>query len=281
MDGSIFPATVLLSRIESGGTRLLQATVRDITEQKQHLERLTALSQQLARSNRELQDFAYIASHDLQEPLRKITSFGDRLKSVCSGQMNEQAADYLARMLNAAGRMQELINALLEYSRVTTQAKPFELVDLNVIAREVLSDLEVRVAETGGKVTVGELPKVTGDPMQLRQLLQNLIGNALKYCRPDVAPLVTVEGMVIDGRAEIRVGDNGIGIEEQYYEKIFGMFQRLHGKGEYEGTGVGLTICKKIVERHGGSISVQGRLGQGTVFIVTLPGKCANETYIT
>lgn len=238
---------------------------------------------ELERSNRELEDFAFVASHDLQEPLRKIQAFGDRLRSKHGPSLNGEALDYLARMQNAAQRMHRLINDLLTYSRVTTKAQPFVRTDLEMIAREVLSDLEVRINQTGGNVEVSEMPVIEAEPMQMRQLLQNLIGNGLKFHRPGIKPIIIVKGSVIEtsgnsaqGKGSnkycrITVGDNGIGFDEKYLDRIFTPFQRLHGRGEYEGTGIGLAVCRKIVERHGGALTAESKPGSGATFIVTLP----------
>jgi len=244
----------------------------DVTGQKDSEKELRKSAAKLESSNRELQDFAYVASHDLQEPLRKIQTFGDRLQAKCAEALGEEGADYLARMRNAAGRMQTLINDLLAFSRVTTKAQPFAPVDLNEVAHEVLTDLETRIESTGGTVEVGLLPVMDADPLQMRQLLQNLIGNALKFHRPETPPMVKVWGEEIPGGFwRVCVRDNGIGFEDKYRERIFAPFQRLHGRSEYEGTGIGLTICKKIAERHGGDIATESMAGEGATFIVTLP----------
>jgi signal transduction histidine kinase len=232
---------------------------------------------ELARSNQELEQFGYSASHDLQEPLRKIIAFSDRVAAGCRDQMDEKYQDYLDRVQNAAFRMQALIDALLAYSRVTTKAKPFESVDLSATAEGVLSDLEFRISETGGEVRLKDLPVLDAEPVQMQQLLQNLIANALKFKREDVPPLIEVTGEaagVDDERGEmcrITVRDNGIGFDPKFADRIFLVFQRLHGRGTYEGTGIGLALCKKIVDRHGGTITVDSTPGEGTVFTVTLP----------
>ena len=249
-------------------------TVRDITARKKTEAELRAFTTRLEQSNRELQDFASVASHDLQEPLRKIQAFGDRLQTKYSAQLGETGLDYLARMQNAASRMQTLINDLLSFSRVTTRAKPFEPIDLERIAQEVVSDLEIRIEQTSGRVEIEALPIIDADPVQIRQLFQNLIGNALKFHKPDEAPVVRVIGSLVNGNAgvcEIMITDNGIGFDEKYLDRIFTIFQRLHGRSEYEGTGVGLAVCRKIAERHGGTITAKSQPQQGTTFIVALP----------
>jgi PAS domain S-box-containing protein len=246
---------------------------KDLSERK-------AAEERLAHSNRELQDFASIASHDLQEPLRKVQVFGDRLKMKCAEQLGDEGRDYLQRMQNAVARMQSFINDLLAYSRVTTKAKPFEPVDLGKIAEEVMSDLEIRIEQTGAKVDIGPMPSLEADPLQMRQLLQNLIANALKFHRPDASPHVRVEAESVPGALDpagrgpvcrIYVRDNGIGFEQKHADRIFKIFERLHGREEYEGTGIGLAVCRKIVDRHEGRITAEGVPNQGATFIVELP----------
>ncbi|MDV2991346.1 MAG: Sensor histidine kinase RcsC [Chroococcidiopsis sp. SAG 2025] len=251
--------------------------------QAQLLEQETRYSQELARSNAELQQFASIASHDLQEPLRKIQAFGNRLQEKYGEVLSEQGADYIRRMQNAAQRMQILIDDLLVFSRITTRAQPFVVVNLAKVAKEVLSDLEVSIQQTEAHVELSELPTIHADPLQMRQLLQNLIGNALKFRRKNKLPRVKIYSQIIDNReqltenslnthlCQITVEDNGIGFDQKYCDRIFQVFQRLHGRSEYEGTGIGLAICRKIAERHGGSITAESTPSQGAKFIVTLP----------
>lgn len=253
--------------------------------QAQLLEREVRQRQELARSNAELQDFASVASHDLQEPLRKIQTFGDRLRSKEAVLLSPQGLDYLERMQNAARRMQILINDLLTLSRVTTQGQPFVPTSLESILAGVLSDLEVRLQETGAEVRVGPLPTLEADPVQMRQLLQNLLNNALKFHRPEEPPRIEVTARILTTNSkqrvapvlppscELRISDNGIGFDEKYLDRIFQPFQRLHSRQQYEGSGIGLGICRRIVERHGGRITAQSTPGQGSTFIVTLPLK--------
>lgn len=275
---------------------LAQIQERDVelAQHRLHLEgiveertrKLEAKGRELRRSNAELEQFAYIASHDLQEPLRKIQTFSDMLTTEFGDAIPEGARDYLQRMQSAAARMQVLINDLLTFARVMSQAKPFVEVDLTDVARAVVSDLEGRIQQTGGRVEIGDLPKVQADPTQMWQLLQNLIGNGLKYHRTDESPLVKVEAHVLhhgdgplsglglgDEVCRLQVTDNGIGFDMKYAERIFAPFQRLHGRGEYDGTGMGLTVCRKIVTRHGGVITAESSPGHGATFIVTLPMK--------
>jgi signal transduction histidine kinase len=246
-------------------------------------QELTDSTIRLEQSNRELQDFASVASHDLQEPLRKVQAFGDRLLTECGAAMGEQGQDYLDRMLKATKRMQSLIRDLLTFSRIGSKGRSFLPVDLAQVTREVLSDLEVRIAETNAVVEVGDLPTIDADAMQMRQLLQNLIGNALKFHQREkpAAVRVYVEtadfGATADGMFRLAVEDQGIGFEEKYLDRIFTVFQRLHSRTEYEGTGVGLAVCRKIAQRHGGDITATSTVGQGSTFLVTLPSRHANE----
>lgn len=251
---------------------------RDIRARKRVDAELRSAMQHLQQSNRELEDFAHIASHDLQEPLRKIQAFGELLASKHAEALPPQARDYIERMRSAAKRMQILINDLLAFSRVATKAQPFVPVNLETVAREVAHDLEVRTHDAGGHIDIGALPVIDADPLQMRQLLQNLAGNALKFQRDDVPPEVTINAEGENGFCRIRVVDNGIGFDEKYADRIFTMFERLHGRGKYEGTGIGLAICRRIAERHGGTIVAHSTPGEGSTFIVTLPVTQKEET---
>lgn len=235
---------------------------------------LKAYASQLEMANVELQEFAFVASHDLQEPLRKIQTFGDLICTKHSLHLDVPVKDHLGRMQNAARRMSSLLDALLSYSRVSTRAALFTSTDLTALAREAASDLEVLISRTEGSVEIGKLPIAEVDPTQLRQLFQNLMANALKY-KGDKTPQVRIYGETCrNGTFRIIVEDNGIGFDERYLSKIFQPFQRLHGRSSpYEGTGMGLAICRKIAERHGGSITARSAPGKGSAFIVTLPRK--------
>ena len=287
----VFFLTMRDVRQRTENERRLQAA-RDHLEERvlERTRELNDLNTELERSNRELQDFAFVASHDLQEPLRKIQAFGDRLRKVQAPKFDDQGRDYLDRMHNAAGRMHTLINDLLTFSRVTTKAQPFAPTDLNKIAADVVSDLEARIEETDAKVDVEDLPAIEADELQMRQLFQNLIANGLKFRRPDVRPEVTVSAEATAGKAaendtdaaeaemvKIYVKDNGIGFDEKYLDRIFTPFQRLHGRNEYEGTGIGLAVCRKIVERHGGMLTARSAPGEGSTFIATLPAAQSKE----
>ena len=239
-------------------------------------ERVEASALELRRSNGELEQFAYVASHDLQEPLRKIQAFGDRLKVKCAPQLGADGLDYLERMLASSTRMRQLINDLLAYSRVTSKIRTFLPVNLAAVMHGVLSDLEIRIQQTGARIDVGELPTIDADPLQMRQLFQNLLGNALKFAKPGQPPAIAVGASTVPEpgprpHCELQFRDDGIGFDEKYLDRIFQVFQRLHGRGEYEGTGVGLAICHKIVLLHGGEITARSSPGEGATFIVTLP----------
>lgn len=271
---------------DAGRAKMILLAMEDVTERRQAEERLKDFATRLERSNRELQDFASVASHDLQEPLRKIQAFGYRLKVRSHDALGEEERDYLGRMLNAASRMQTLINDVLMFSRVETRVRPFARVDLTAVAHEVICDLEIQVERAGARVEVATLPAIEADPLQMRQLLQNLIGNSLKYRRADCPPLVKVYATLTDGRdappmaapadyrlCHLHVEDDGIGFDEKYLDRIFKVFQRLHGRREYDGTGIGLAVCRKIAERHHGHITATSSPGNGATFIVTLPMK--------
>jgi PAS domain S-box-containing protein len=274
---------LLNARLVSQGPnlpRIILLAIEDITERRFTEWRLADQRRELQRSNAALDEFASVASHDLQEPLRKIVTFGDLLSRSAGPALQSTAREHLARMLNATARMRTLINDLLMYSQVSTRVQLFVDTDLAAIAREVITDLETTIAEAGGRVEVGKLPVIAADPLQMRQLLQNLLGNALKYRRKDMAPVVQLNGSNGGPQCTITVTDNGIGFNEHYAEKIFRMFTRLHGREEYEGSGIGLAICRKIVERHGGTIAATSTTGQGATFTVTLPVTQTGKGYI-
>lgn len=258
----------------------------------QRTEALRQLNAELQRSNQELQDFAYVASHDLQEPLRKIQAFGNLLEEEYGAALRDEGGKaYLDRMRNAAARMRTLIDDLLAFSRVTTKAEPFAPVDLADVVRQVVDDLEPRLKATHGSIEVGELPVIEADGRQMYQMFQNLLVNALKFSRPGVVPVVRVFADVgslgaihrapageeeapapaTQQQCQLFIEDNGIGFDEKYLDRIFTVFQRLHGRDTYEGTGIGLAVVRKIVERHGGTVTAKSVVGEGTTFIITLP----------
>jgi PAS domain S-box-containing protein len=228
---------------------------------------------ELQRSNTELELFAAVAAHDLQEPLRKIRTFGNRLEELHAAALGDTGVDYLHRMQASAERMQRLIDDLLTYARVSKRGQPFEPVDLDHVLRDVVNDLEARLERSGGRLVVGDLPTIDGDPIQLRQVFQNLLGNAIKFAAPDRPPVVVVEVAwdARPGMTTIQVRDNGIGFDPEYAERIFAPFERLHGRSEYDGTGFGLAIVRRIVERHGGAITADATAGEGARFSISLP----------
>ena len=287
-DGSIFPLYLSVNEVLLENRKVYTGFIHDITQQKLSEERLRRYAAELERSNRELQDFAYVSSHDLQEPLRKIQAFGDRLKTKEYDNLSEQGRDYIDRMLNAASRMQILINDLLSFSRVTTKSKPFVKVKLDQILTEVLLDLEVSIAQTRAEIIRSPLPEIEAEPTQIRQLFQNLISNAIKFRKEGENPIISIYAKNLQRQAhltatpgdelvEIYVEDNGIGFDEKYLDRIFNIFQRLEGQ-KYEGSGVGLAICRRIAIRHGGDITARSQPGVGTRFIVTLALKQPQES---
>ena len=280
-DGTIYHVEISNNGAEFAGQKLVFSVCRDITErkraeaeQKALLEKIQDVNAKLEQSNRELQDFAYIASHDLREPLRKVTSFGSLLNDSLSGKMDEDEKENLEFMIDGAGRMQTMIDDLLTYSRLTTKAKAPEPVDLNTIVHELEKfELATSLEETGGKIIIPELlPVIQGEESQMRQLFQNLIGNGLKFHKPNETPEITVRFTGTNNHlADIEIQDNGIGIAEQYHDQIFTMFKRLNSREKYQGNGIGLAVCKKIVERHGGQIGLESKPGKGSTFWFTVP----------
>jgi len=289
-NGDSFNAEMAMTISHEQGAPVLTFFIRDISRRKKAEQEQSRYAAELERSNSELEQFAYVASHDLQEPLRKIRIFSDRLQMKCGDRLDDSGNEYLQRMQSAAGRMQTLIDGLLSLSRVTTQGQKFEAVDLAKIAREVVSDLEIQIEHVGGLVEVERLPTIQADPLQMRQLLQNLIANGLKFHRAEEPPVIKVHGRFVHGRQQrqdglpvaeeqcrIVVEDNGIGFEQKYQDRIFGVFQRLHPRDVFEGMGIGLALCRKIVERHGGQITVESVSGQGSTFEIVLPATHASQ----
>jgi two-component system, LuxR family, sensor kinase FixL len=282
-DGSELPVEISLSPYSEGTEKFVIAFIVDITNRKTQEKRLQQAHNELQESilelkasNTELENFAYVSSHDLQEPLRKIQAFGDRIKSMEAEKLSEKGQEYLDRMLNAAGRMQNLINDLLAFSRLNSRPAAFVPVDLNDVLRDVLSDMEVSIEQTNAEISVSPLPSIIADLTQMRQLLQNLISNAIKFSKEGEPPKVKVWAETIVSRSfsekqmvALHFQDQGIGFDEKYTEKIFAIFQRLEGKN-YAGSGIGLSICRKIAHRHGGNITVKSTPGKGATFTVTL-----------
>lgn len=282
---------VLSSRIRNHATHpMLEGFVvnsRDITSEEKMSDQLRTHAAKLEANNRELKEFAYVASHDLQEPLRKIRAFGDRLERNYGEELGERGLDYLGRMNIAAARMSTLIEDLLEYSRLTTQQRPLRHLSLHGVLEGVLADLEIAIRDRKATFEIGDLHALEADPTMLRQLLQNLISNAIKFCPPEVAPHIEIDSEERehpDGelQIEITITDNGIGFDQKYAKNIFQPFQRLHGRNQYKGTGIGLAICRKIVEHHGGTIHAFSAPGDGATFVVLLPKRqdpCPETTH--
>lgn len=283
-DGRTFPAELAMAISQEGGSPILTFFIRDISQAKSDASERARHQAELERSNQDLQQFAYVASHDLQEPLRKIKAFSERLRTQHAEHLDDLGQQCLQRIHSAAVRMQSLIDGLLTLSRVATGGLKFVPVNLEQVARDVIGDLEAQIERSGARVEIERLPTIQADPLQMRQLFQNLIGNALKFRRPEEPPLIRVSGRFVHRRGErpagsrpedetvrILVEDNGIGFSDDDAERIFGVFQRLHTREAYEGTGMGLAICRRIVERHGGTISARGKPGVGSTFEVLLP----------
>ena len=257
---------------DDGQVERLAGTAQDITDA--HLARLEreAYARRLEQTNRELQEFAYVASHDLQEPLRKVRLFADMLATDEAERLSDEGRRAIERMRGAAERMSRLISDLLSLSRISTRPIAFVPVDLGEVVDAVLTDLDVRIEDTGGEVVVeGTLPTVDADRVQMGQVFQNLIANALKYHRPDVPPRVHVHGEVRGTEAIVTVRDNGLGFDAKYAERIFGPFQRLQGRSDVEGTGMGLSIVRRVLDRHNGHVTAESTPGQGSTFTLTLP----------
>ncbi len=269
-DGTTFPVEVSARAISIEGADFFQSIIRDISERKQAEEKLSQTMEELRRSNEELEKFAYVASHDLQEPLRMVSSFVQLLEKRYKGKLDRDADDFINFAVDGANRMQILITDLLAYSRVGRRGKTFGETSCEVVLDRALSNLQAVVEETGAVVTRDPLPAVTGDDSQLVQLFQNLIGNALKF-RGDRVPRIHISVEQSGNDWVFSVSDNGIGIAPEYCERIFSIFQRLHGRQEYPGTGIGLAICRKVVERHGGKIWAKSELGTGSTFYFTIP----------
>ncbi|MBD3584208.1 histidine kinase [Salinimonas sp. HHU 13199] len=266
-----------------------QRTLENINEEleykiSQRTQELQVYSDELARSNRELEDFAFVASHDLQEPLRKIRAFGNRIDDGYSDVIDERGRDFLKRMLNAAERMSMLISDLLAFSRVSTRGKDFTEVDMNDVTAAVIEDLEIAIEEADAKVEVGKLPVIEADKSQIEQLILNLISNAIKFRKPDTNPVISItsreseeselKGLHLVNQFDwttITIEDNGIGFDQSFAEKIFAPFQRLHGRSTYKGTGIGLAVCRRIVERHNGQIKAVSEPDKGAKFYIIMP----------
>jgi PAS domain S-box-containing protein len=298
-DGSIFWGAIVITALHGPDNNVIgfSKVTRDLTERKMSEDKLQMFAEELLqknkeleRSNSELTSFSYVASHDLQEPLRKIQGFGNLILNSEVSNLSDTGRDYFNRMIKAANRMQALIDSLLEFSRTNTEIKNFEAADLNELVDEVKRDLRELIESSGATIICQPLPIVSVIPFQFRQLMANLIGNSIKYARKDVPPVIEIFSQFIETKDlpehyaasasngpasyyRLTVQDNGIGFEEEYAEKIFELFQRLHGKNEYTGSGIGLAICKRIAENHGGWIRAESEPGVGSSFHVYLPVK--------
>jgi PAS domain S-box-containing protein len=258
---------------KEGATQYLMGISEDITDRKRSEEEIKSYMAKLEQSNQALQHFAYIASHDLQEPLRTVSSFVQLIERRYKEKLDAVGIEYIAFVVDGARRMQALINDLLQYSRVETQGNPFEPTDMETIFSETIAGLQANIEENGVIISHDPLPKVPADPSQMIQLLQNLIGNALKF-HSEKTPEIHVSAKLCEGEWLFSVKDNGIGIDEKFSERIFKIFQRLHTREEYPGTGIGLAVCKKIAERHGGRLWVESQDGMGSTFFFTIPKAC-------
>lgn len=296
-DGKVIPCIVTATPFREPGGKLdgIIEVTRDVSNWKQIEQSLSETAERLRARNMELEDFAHVISHDLQEPLILIKAFSDRIRSKCAASLPEKAITYLERIESSSNRMQNLIDGLLQYSRVSSKANPFEKVDLADVIHSVLDDLAIKIESSRAIIHVDkDLPTIEADPLQIRQLFQNLIGNSLKYIDPHRRPEISIQRIMFpddyDNQTYIRlcIEDNGIGFKEEYQTVIFDIFQRLHTRREFPGTGIGLSICKKIVERHRGSLTADGSPGKGARFTVTFPlrhreffdGKSRNSTCI-
>jgi PAS domain S-box-containing protein len=269
-DGTEFDAELTFNTIALKGKRYFQAIIRDITERKQSAEQMKKLTQELERSNTDLAQFAYVASHDLQEPLRMVTSFVQLLQKRYQGKLDKEADDFISFAVDGASQMQKLINDLLKYSRVGTHGKTMEATNCNIVVTHALSNLRKVIKESGAVINIDHLPTIKADYTQFVQLFQNLMSNAIKY-HGEKQPEILLRAADKNDYWLFSIRDNGIGIDKEYIDKIFVIFQRLHAKDKYPGTGIGLSICKKIVERHGGRIWAESKPGRGSTFYFTIP----------
>ena len=277
--GNLFPAWINVSGVkdETGNVTHFIVEFSDISAYRAAQRSLSKRTEELARSNKELEQFAYVASHDLQEPLRMVASFTQLLSRRYKGKLDADADEFIHYAVDGATRMQTLINDLLAYSRIGSRIKPFESVNLATVLQRALANLHLAIEESGAKIIYHELPSTQGDITQLTQLFQNLIGNAVKF-RGELPPEIQIKLSDADNYWRFEIQDNGIGIAPEFFDRIFVIFQRLHNKEDYPGTGIGLSICKKIVERHGGQIEVKSERGEGAAFIFTLLKTPTEET---
>jgi PAS domain S-box-containing protein len=275
-DGSEFPIEIGLAPISMRNEKLVMATVIDITERKQAEDQLRLSIEQLTHSNEELEQFAYVASHDLQEPLRVVTSYLELIERYYADKLDADGKEYIEFTVDAARRMKSLIQDLLAFSRVGTRNEPPEIIDPNASLKTALSNLETMIAESDALIHSDNLLPVMADPSQMVLVFQNLISNSIKF-RGDAPPEIRVSSRKEGGWVHFNLSDNGVGFDQKHAERIFIIFKRLHAKNEYEGTGLGLAITKKVIERHGGSIHAEGKVGKGASFFFSLPA--ARESF--
>lgn len=271
-NGNEFPVKLTLSAVRSDADMITHHVLEfsDITEFINARDELDRSTRELSRSNQELEQFAYVASHDLQEPLRMVASYTQLIAQRYQGKLDADADEFIGYAVDGATRMQAIINDLLVLSRVGTRSSNFVMTDSKVALDKALANLRLLIAETGATINCNNLPSLNADSSQFTQLFQNLIGNALKF-RGELVPCINIGAQEKNGEWVFHVQDNGIGISQEYFEKIFVMFQRLHSKKDYPGTGIGLTICKKIVERHNGRVWIESERGKGSTFYFSIP----------
>ncbi len=274
-DGRLIPLDIGLNPVRLGTETYILTAIVDITDREKSRQAMKAANDTLLQSNRDLEEFAYVASHDLQEPLRKISAYAQLLLDECGDDLNKEGQDYIRVVVDGASRLKELVTDLLGFSRINNQGRDLCLTSSQECLELALSNLEVAVEESRAKISTDSLPAVIADKSQLTMLFQNLINNSIKYC--EEAPRIHVGGRDAGDTFEFFVRDNGIGIEPQYFDRIFGVFKRLHGRNEYSGTGIGLANCKRIIERFGGRIWVDSTLGEGSVFYFTITKALAQE----
>ena len=272
-DGSIVPAEVSLRPLDTPEGRFVVSAIRDVTERREAEDLLRHQTQALERSNEALQQFAYVASHDLQEPLRMVSSYLQLLERRYTDKLDDDAREFIGYAVDGAKRMQALIQDLLAYARVGRADVAHIKVDLGEVVGRVLADLALGIRDAGAVVTVGMLPTVSGDAVQLGQLYQNLVGNALKFCKPGLPPRIDIGASRQAAGWDLWVRDDGIGLDPIYADRIFQIFQRLHTRTEYPGTGIGLAICKRIAEHHGGTLRVESEPDAGATFTCSIPDR--------
>lgn len=269
-DGSEFAIEISLSPIKLKNKTLISAAIRDVTDKKKAESEIATQNKKLQLQNKELEQLTYLASHDLQEPLRTLISFSTIIKEEYTGKLDEEFNQYIAFIYQSSNRMQDLVKGLMDYSRIG-KVKELATIDCNKVIDEVLSDMSMIIKEKKAQITVSKLPEIYGYPTEIRLILQNLIGNSLKFTEKGSVPEININGKEENDNWCFSIQDNGIGIDEKKLNKIFKIFRRLHNRNEYEGTGIGLSHCEKIIDLHGGKIWVDSKLGEGSVFNFTIP----------